>query len=144
MTLSPGFSRAEIRELVHQYGQLRYGFKGQWLAVRGLSHGQMHRWQSAVYDGDLDRGLVPREGSGMTIPPAKRSAFERSLASEREAHASELARLKARNEELEAVNAALGKAIGRLHAISGEAPDSVPTRSDPSSSSSPKTISSPS
>lgn len=134
MAISPGFSAAEIRELVHEYQLQPHGQKGAWLSARGLSPKRMRRWHGAVFDGDLDRGLIPREGRPITIPPGKRTAFERERARERATQAAEVARLSARVRELEDTNIALGKAIGLLHAMSEEEPAAPSTKTDPSDS----------
>lgn len=134
MSISPGFTTAEIREFVHEYQLQPQGQKGPWLAARGVSYARLKRWRDAVFLGDLERALIPREGSGMTIPPAKRTAVERARAAEREAHDAERARLQARVHELERTNDALGKAIGLLHAMSEEEPAGTPTTTDPSDS----------
>jgi hypothetical protein len=97
-----------------------------------------------VFAGDLDRGLIPREGGDMTVPPAKRKALAKADAVKQDRDADELARLRARVGELEATNEALGKAIGLLHAMNAEEPDAAPTTSDPDDSSTPRTNSSPS
>lgn len=97
-----------------------------------------------MFAGDLDRGLIPREGSGMTVPPAKRTAWIQAQAAKQERDEAERARLQARVRELEAANEALGKAIGLLHAMSADEPDASPTMSDPDDSSPPRTNSSPS
>jgi hypothetical protein len=144
MSISPGFTAEQIREFVHEYQVLPQGQKGPWLAARGVSYWRLRRWRDTVFEGDLDRGLVPREGSPMTIPPSKRTALERARAAERDAHAAEVARLNARVRELEQTNDALGKAIGLLHAMSEEEPAATPTATDPSGSLPPRTGSSPS
>lgn len=131
MSISPGFTTAEIREFVHEYQLLPQGQKGPWLAARDVSYKRFKRWRDAVFVGDLERGLIPREGSGMTIPPSKRTASERARAAEREAQDAERARLQARVHELERTNDALGKAIGLLHAMSEEEPAATPTTTDP-------------
>ena len=94
----------------------------------------MQRWQAAVFEGDLDRGLIPREGGVMATPPGKRTALEEQRARERAAHEAEVARLNERVRELEQTNEALGKAIGLLHAMSEEEPAGTPTTTDPSGS----------
>ena len=134
MSISPGFTVVEIREFVHEYHRQPHGQKGAWLARQPVSHAMLTRWSAAVYGGDLDRGLVPREGRAMTVPPRKRTALEKSRAAERATHAAEVAKLSARVRELEDTNNALGKAIGLLHAMSEEEPAGTPTTSDPSSS----------
>ena len=144
MSVSPGFTAEEIRGWVHEYYRQRHGTKIAWLTAQGISRNQMRRWRRAVFEGDVDRALIPRQGSPMTVPPGKRSAFERSIAAERDAHAAELAKLQARNRELEGVNEALGKAIGLLHQLNAQEPDATPTTTDPSPSSPPRPPSSPS
>ena len=135
MTISRGLTTEEIRELVHEYELLAYGSKGRWRAERNISTDKMRTWRAAVFDGDLDRGLVPREGSAMTVLPSKRTAFEKERARERALQAAEVARLNARVKELEDTNAALGKAIGLLHSLSELEPDETQALPAPSSSS---------
>lgn len=142
MSISAGFTAAEIREFVHEYEVQRYGQKAAWLAGRGVSYDQLRRWRAAVFEGDLDRGLIPREGSPMTVPPGTRTALAMARERERTAHDVEVARLTARIGELEGANDALGKAIGLLHAMSELEPDSAPTTTDPDDSSTPRTNSS--
>jgi hypothetical protein len=134
MSISPGFTAAEIREFVHEYDGLAYGRKQAWLVERDVSRRVLARWRDAVYAGDLDRGLIPREGSCMTIPPGKRSALEKARAAEQARHEAEVAELIARVRALEGSNDALGKAIGLLHSLSEEEPADTPTRNDPSDS----------
>ena len=121
MSISPGFTTEQIREFVHQYEIQPYGQKAVWLVGQGVSYDRLRRWRSAVFDGDLDRGLIPREGGVVTVPPEKRSGIERQRANERAAQEAELARLNARVRELEETNAALGRAIGLL----GSRPNTV-------------------
>jgi hypothetical protein len=144
MSVSPGFSPAEIRELVVEYQLVPHGQKGSWLVAQGVSNRQFRRWQTAVFDGDLDRGLIPREGGAMTVPPAKRRALAKAEDANQARDAAELARLQARVRELEATNEALGKAIGLLHEMNVHEPDATPTMTDLDDSSTPRTDSSPS
>lgn len=144
MSISPGFTSGEIMALVHEYHLQPHGQKASWLSRKGLTYHRLRRWREAIYEGDLDRGLIPREGGGVTTPPVKRTALAKARAGEVARHEAELARLQARVDELELTNEALGKAIGLLHARSEEEPDVTPTTSDPDSSSTPKTGSSPS
>jgi hypothetical protein len=97
-----------------------------------------------LFAGDLDRGLIPREGGDMTIPPARRTALSKARAAQQDRDDGELARLRARVGELEATNEALGKAIGLLHAMNEQEPDAAPTIHDLDDSSTPRTNSSPS
>ena len=109
--------------------------KGRYLAEHGLTYDRLRRWRSAVFDGDLARGLVPREGSGVSTSQNRRTALEKERASERAAHAAEVERLDARVRELEAANEALGKAIGGLlHTMSEQEP-ATPRKRTPRSGS---------
>lgn len=144
MSFSPGFTASEVREFVHEYHLLPFGQKAIWLAERGVSYDRLRRWRSTVFEGDVDRGLVPRDGVSMTIPPGKRTAFERARAKEVAAHQVELDRLQRRVKELEASNDALGKAIGLLHSRNEQEPDAIPPASEWRGSSTPSTPSSPS
>ncbi|MET0699213.1 MAG: hypothetical protein ABWY93_06065 [Mycobacterium sp.] len=144
MSISPGFTPTEIRELVVDYQLLPRGQKGPFLAAQGVSNRQFRRWQAAVFDGDLDRGLIPREGGAMTVPPAKRRALAKADAAKQDRDDAELVRLRARVGELEQTNEALGKAIGLLHSLSEHEPDATPAIDDLDASSTPRTDSSPS
>lgn len=134
MTVGVGFSTDQIREFVHEYQVQPHGQKASWLASQGVSYDRLRRWQLAVFEGDLDRRLIPREGSPMTVPPAKRTALARTRAAERASHEAQIAKLSQRVRELEGTNDALGKAIGLLHAMSEQEPDEAPTTTDPSAS----------
>ena len=134
MSISVGFTDDEIRELVAEYYRQRHGTKGAWLVARGLTRRKMERWSAAVFEGDLDRGLVPRKGMLVTVPPGKRAAIVRQRAAEQAAHEAEIARLSARVRELEATNDALGKAIGLLHERNDQEPDGSLTTTDRSDS----------
>ncbi len=126
MTLSPGFTNAEIRAYVFEYQQQPYGTKTAWLKGKPFSKHQFCRWQEAVFRGDLDRGLVPREGGTMT-PRRKREFVEQSVEALQSAHDAEVAALSERIRMLEGTNDALGKAIGLLHAMREE-PDELATK----------------
>lgn len=143
MSISPGFTTEEIGELVAEYYRQPWGQKGVWLAGRGLSKDRMRRWQSAVFDGDLDRGLIPREG-GVSTPLEKRMWMARQRDERIARDEVEIARLQARVRELETTNDALGKAIGLLHEMNAHEPDTAPTINDLDDSSTSRTDSSPS
>ena len=143
MSISAGFTADEIREFVLEYQALPQGQKGPWLVERGVRYERLRRWRDAVFEGDLDRALIPREGSRVTIPPSNRTSIARARAAERAAHDAEVAKLNARVRELEQTNEALGKAIGLLHQMSEQEPAAPSTTSEPSSSSTPRTSSSP-
>ena len=132
MSITPGFTSLEIREFVHDYQLERHGQKAAWLAQHGISKETIRRWRLAVFEGDLDRGLIPREGSLMTISPSERSALERIRAAELSKHDKEIAKLNARIRELEDVSTALGKAIGLLHARNEQEPGTPPDPTSPS------------
>jgi hypothetical protein len=134
MTVSPGFTSVEIREFVHEYQLVPHGMKGGWLAERGVSRHRLQRWRETVFEGDLDRGLVPRQGSPVTTRSGERTALERQRAAERAASEVEVTRLTARVRELEDTNEALGKAIGLLHKLNEQEPARPVTTTDPSSS----------
>jgi len=134
MSMSAGFTVEEIREFVHAYQVQPFGQRMSWLAGQGVSYDRFRRWRVAVFEGDRDRGLIPRHGSAMTIPPSQRMPLERQRARERAVHEAEVARLQARVKELEETTAALGKAIGLLHRMSEQAPDVPPTPPAPSPS----------
>lgn len=134
MTVSVGFTAVEIREFVHEYQVQPHGQKRSWLTGQGVSYDVLRRWRAGVFEGDLDRGLVPREGVPMTVPSAKRTPLEKARAVEHAAHAAEIARLSERIRELEGTNDTLGKAIGLLHAMNEQEPGDAPQSSDPSTS----------
>lgn len=134
MTASVGFTAGQIREFVHEYHVQPHGRKYAWLAEQGVSYDRLRKWRSAVFEGDLDRRLIPREGRPMTVPPAKRTALEKQRAAERAAHEAEIAALSERIRELEGTNDTLGKAIGLLHAMREQEPDEAPTTKNPSDS----------
>jgi hypothetical protein len=134
MSISPGYTAAEIVEFVHDYHRQPHGQKKSWLAEQGITYHRLKRWRAAVFDGELDRGLIPRDGSYVAFPPVKRTVLSKARAAEVKQHEEELARLNARVHELEQTNEALGKAIGLLHARSEQEPDNTPTTNDPSSS----------
>lgn len=142
MSISPGFTPAEIRELVIDYNLLPYGQKGPWLAAQGVSERRFRRWQATVFGGDLDRGLIPREGGDMTVPPAKRATMAKACAAQQDRDENELARLRARVGELEQTNEVLGKAIGLLHEMNAHEPAATTTIHDLDDSSTPRTDSS--
>lgn len=138
MSITPGFTTAEIRELVHEYQLQPHGQKAIWLRERGLTYANLIKWRKAVFGGNLDRGLVPRQARGMTLPPKQRTELEKQRAAERATHKAETEKLNARIRELEETNAALGKAIGLLHQMSEREPDAPQPKTGRSASSTPK------
>jgi hypothetical protein len=141
MSISPGFTTEQIREFVHRYEIQPHGHKAFWLEEQGVSYDRLRRWRSAVFDGDLDHGLIPRDG-GVVTPPEKRTGIERQRARERAAQEAEVARLTVRVHELEQTNEALGKAIGLLHQMSEQEPAATQPTTAPSDSSTPRATSS--
>lgn len=106
----------EKTELVREYLLVRHGQKGPWLAERGISADVMSSWRRAYLFGDLERGLVPRDTSLVDIHASARlQKLEEQLAAERAAREAERQRHDAEVARLQAVNDALGKAIGLLH-----------------------------
>jgi hypothetical protein len=134
VSISAGFTAEEIREFVYEYTARPFGHKAEWLAAQGVSYDRLRRWRLAVFEGDLDHGLIPRDSSLVKIPPGQRAALERHHAKERAEHDAEVARLNARIHELEQANGAWGKAIGLLHSMSEQEPVVPPTTSDRSDS----------
>jgi len=128
VSIAPGYTGDEVREFVYEYERQPWGTRQGWLDERGVSRDRFRRWRNTVFDGDLDRGLIPREGSRMTSPSSRRRA-----AKQHDEQAAENERLQARVRELEATNEALGKAIGLLHQLSEQEPGTSET-SEPNSS----------
>ena len=138
-----GYTRDEIREYVHEYQIQAHGTREAWLAGQPFSRHQLRRWRKALFEGDLDRNLIPREHGGMTRTRGEWTAFEKARAKELAEHESEVEQLKKRIHELEGTNDALGKAIGLLHELNvpesdatmtGEAEDSLRRRTNSSGS----------
>lgn len=142
MAMTTGFTVEEIREIVHEYQLQPWGTKQAWRESRGISVDKLRRWRTAIFEGDLERALYPREAIPMTHP-SKRTSLEKQRERERAVHAAEVERLAAGVRELEATNEALGKAIGLLHSMSEQEPDANPTTTDPSDSSPQNPTSSP-
>ena len=124
MSISPGFTAEQIREFVFAYEHQRHGTKAVWLKEQGISYERLKRWRDTIIVGDLDRGLVPREGSAMTSRPRRRLAAQHCDAQDQQA---EVEKLNQRVQELEATNEALGKAIGLLHKLNEQEPGTSET-----------------
>lgn len=76
----------EKTALVQQYVALPHGTKAAWLLEQGVSRHQIMTWRKAFYFGDLERDLVPRDTSHMTVADGARLArVEQELAAERAA-----------------------------------------------------------
>jgi transposase-like protein len=127
MVGTPGYTRDEIREYVHEYHLQAFGTKEAWLARQSFSRSQLRRWRKALFEGDLDRNLIPREHGGMARTRGEWTAFEKARAKELAEHESEVEQLKKRIHELEGTNDALGKAIGLLHELNVSESDATVT-----------------
>lgn len=127
MVGTPGYTAAEIRGFVHEYHLQRHGTKAAWLARQSFTKNHLARWRRLVFEGDLDRNLIPREHGGMIRTPGEWSAFEKARAKEIAEHLTEVSQLQARIRMLEGTNDALGKAIGLLHSMSEQEPDGPKT-----------------
>ncbi|SEH77731.1 hypothetical protein SAMN04515694_1041, partial [Leifsonia sp. CL154] len=100
--VTTGFTAEEIREVVHEYHLQPHGTKLAWLQARSISRDKIRRWSTAVFEGDIERSLFPRQARAMTHP-GRRAWLEQQRARERAAHEAEVERLNARVQELEAV-----------------------------------------
>jgi len=130
VTVTPGWTAEEIREFVFEYERQPYGSKADFLTRQGVSLGRLRRWRDTVFDGDLDRGLVPRQGGGMSSASQRRREARTHSGSTHSGSEDEVKQLRARVAELEAANDALGKAIGLLHKMNEHEPDNSPTTPD--------------
>ncbi|PYI64492.1 hypothetical protein CVV68_21825 [Arthrobacter livingstonensis] len=128
-----GQTREEIRQVVHEYYLQPHGMKAAWLAAQSVPDWKFRGWRKMVFEGDLDRNLIPRDHGEMSRTSGERSAFEKARAKEIAKHQLEVEQLKNRIRELEGSNAALGKAIGLLHDMNVPEPDTKQTN-DPKSS----------
>lgn len=126
MSISAGYTNAEIRDLVYAYEQQPHGSKSSWIEGQPFTITQMRRWQAAVFDGgDLERGLIPRQG--MTVPSSQEFRRRTAKTDNQARQEAEIVRLQARVRELEGTNDALGKAIGLLHQLNEPEPDTQTT-----------------
>lgn len=130
MAIAPGYTDEEVRAYVYEYERQPWGTRQAWLDEQGISRDRFRRWRDTVFDGDLDRGLVPRESSRMTSPNQRRRLAKQH---DKVVSAAEAERLHARIRELEASNEPLGKAIGLLHQLNEQEPDTSAT-SEPNDS----------
>lgn len=122
MSISPGYTNEEIREFVYQYEDQPWGTRQDWLNSQGVSNKRFRRWRDAIYDGDLGRGLIPRQSSPMTSPSQRRF-----MAMQNKDQEAENERLRKRVRELEQANETLGKAIGLLHQLNEQEPGTSQT-----------------
>ncbi len=124
MAALPALTVEEIRELVYEYLALPYGARGRFLAERDISPHRFHRWRRTVVAGDIERGLVPRNG---VMVSHDESAEISRLATTVKRLQAELAvkdsQLMTKDVELRRAQAAvtaLGKAIGLLRPLSAD------------------------
>lgn len=130
MAITPGYTVEEIRNFVYQHEKIPHGYKSLWLAEQEFSRHQFRKWRLATFNGDLDRGLIPRSRAGK-VPYNPRQLMQSSI---EENQAKRIAELEERNAQLEAANVALGKAIGLLHDRNAQEPDVTPTAPKPGNS----------
>lgn len=128
-----GYTRDQIRQFVHLYYLQPHGTKTAWLAAKSITDRTFRQWRKMVFEGDLDRNLIPRDHVDMPRTHGERSALEKARAQEIAKHQSEVEQLKGRIRELEGTNDALGKAIGLLHELNVPEPDTKPTNKPKSS-----------
>jgi len=114
MSITPGWTAQQIRDFVYTYESQPHGTKTVWLAGQGISSDQLRRWRAAVFAGNLEEGLIPREGLSVSM---RRQIIKREAG-----RVAEIDQLKAQVKELKDVNEALGKAIGLLHKLSEQEP----------------------
>jgi len=126
--VTPGFTSDEIREFVREYYRQPYGTRGAWLTEQRFTDRQFRRWRKIMLAGDLDRGLVPRDHSDMSIRDGV-AVLAKEHVRQISQQEAQIAGLQARIVELEGTNEALGKAIGLLHKMSEQEPDATPTTS---------------
>ena len=117
MAIARGWTDDEVRAFVYEYERQPWGTRLQWLAAQGVNRDRLQRWRSAVFDGDLERSLVPRDSSAGSSP-----AQRRAIAQGRDQQLVEVDALKERVRQLEEVNDVLGKAIGLLHQMNAQGP----------------------
>lgn len=134
MGSTTGYTREDIREYLHQYYLQPHGTKQTWLAEQSIPPWKIRQWRKLVYEGDLDRNLIPRDHGTMSSTYSERSAFEKARAKELAEHQREVEKLQERIHDLEGTNEALGKAIGLLHTLNVPEPDSTPTNAPKRSS----------
>jgi hypothetical protein len=75
-----GFTRKEIREFMHEYYLRPYGTRKEWHASKSISDWTFRRWRTMMVQGDIDRGLTPRENGGMVPTNRELSIFEKARA----------------------------------------------------------------
>ena len=122
MSITPGWTTQQIRDFVYEYERRPHGTKQALLEERGVSAGQLRRWQDTVFEGNLEEGLVPRaEREKLSLE------VRRQIARHDTVLLVQIEKLETEVRELKEVNEALGKAIGLLHKLSEQEPGTCPT-----------------
>ncbi|MGC0271076.1 hypothetical protein ACPROK_16090 [Glutamicibacter soli] len=68
-----GVTREEIRENAHHYDHQSHGTHTVWLQRQPFSRATFYRWNRLVFEGDLDRHLIPRDHGQMNTAPRANS-----------------------------------------------------------------------
>lgn len=131
MSIAPGLTTDEVLDFVFEYDALPHGTKTAWLKKRSVSRGTLRRWQRAVYDGDISRGLIGRESGTLTTAQERRSMAHRKKDRDKDA---EIRELREQVANLEEVNVTLGKALRLLRDNEDQKPLDTPTTQIPESS----------
>ncbi|MDR6891519.1 hypothetical protein [Falsarthrobacter nasiphocae] len=133
------YTAEEKRAAILAYHQVPYGRKGAWLREQPFSRHQLTSWRSAYFEGDLDRGLIPRDTASMPSNPARLPHLEKLLAAReqeiqdlKDQHAAQIAQLREEAQAHRTVSEALGKAIGMMHTMSEHSSDPTPRTNAPS------------
>ena len=110
------FTAVEKDVIVREYLAVPYGEKVRWVAERGLDQRAVNKWRQAFLVRELEAGFRPRDTSSMDpISDARVAQLQRQLLAERAAREQDKQRHEDEVARLQAVNDALGKAIGLLH-----------------------------
>lgn len=66
--------------MVHEYHLQPFGPKKTWFAAQPVTKWTFRRWRKMLFEGDLDRNLIPREHGGRSLTsPKLNSAWAGSL-----------------------------------------------------------------
>jgi len=114
--VSRSFSTQQKREHVLAYMEAPRGTKAAYLREHQITDSQLRSWQSALADGDLGAGLVPRHTGSMSTRDV---AEVRRLQAEVARLTAERDRARADRDQMARVADALGKAIDvmRQHGV---------------------------
>ena len=121
------FTSEQKRLFVLEYMDQPHGQKAKWLQAQAFSRSVFRGWRLAYLGGDLDRGLTPRNAELVTSSGHRMIQLEKAF----DRQTAELVKLRGQNEQLQATNTALGKAIGFMHERSEHMPGNTPTPSEP-------------